>query len=205
VEDFIARKHDTTGATIDYLHPDLKPVLAATYGVILYQEQVMQIAQVLAGYTLGGADLLRRAMGKKKAEEMAKQRSVFVDGAVARGVDPRQAASIFDLMEKFAGYGFNKSHSAAYAVLSYQTAWLKTHFPAGFMAAVLSADIDDTDKVVTMVDECARMGLKILPPDVNASGYDFTVEGAQGIRYGLGAVRGVGAQAVEALVAERRS
>ena len=169
VDDFIARKQ-SPGAAIDYLHPLLKPVLEDTYGVILYQEQVMQIAQVLAGYTLGGADLLRRAMGKKKAEEMAKQRSVFVDGAVARGIDPRHAASIFDLMEKFAGYGFNKSHSAAYAVLSYQTAWLKTHYPAGFMAAVLSADIDDTDKVVTMVDECARMGLKILPPDVNASG-----------------------------------
>ena len=202
VDDFIARKQ-SPGSAIDYLHPLLKPVLEDTYGVILYQEQVMQIAQVLAGYTLGGADLLRRAMGKKKPEEMAKQRSVFVDGAVARGIEPRHAASIFDLMEKFAGYGFNKSHSAAYAVLSYQTAWLKTHYPAAFMAAVLSADIDDTDKVVTMVDECARMGLKILPPDVNASGYDFTVEGPQGIRYGLGAVRGVGAQAVEALVAER--
>ncbi len=202
VDDFIARKQ-SPGSAIDYLHPLLKPVLEDTYGVILYQEQVMQIAQVLAGYTLGGADLLRRAMGKKKAEEMAKQRSVFVDGAVARGIDPRHAASIFDLMEKFAGYGFNKSHSAAYAVLSYQTAWLKAHYPAGFMAAVLSADIDDTDKVVTMVDECARMGLKILSPDVNASGYDFTVEGPHGIRYGLGAVRGVGTQAVEALVAER--
>ncbi|MEO8307918.1 MAG: DNA polymerase III subunit alpha [Pseudomonadota bacterium] len=202
VDDFIARKQ-SPGSAIDYLHPLLKPVLEDTYGVILYQEQVMQIAQVLAGYTLGGADLLRRAMGKKKAEEMAQQRSVFVDGAVARGVDPRHAASIFDLMEKFAGYGFNKSHSAAYAVLSYQTAWLKTHYPAGFMAAVLSADLDDTDKVVTMVDECARMGLTILPPDINASAYDFTVEGPQAIRYGLGAVRGVGAQAVEALVAER--
>ena len=142
VEDFIARKHDTSGATIDYLHPDLKPVLEATYGVILYQEQVMQIAQILAGYTLGGADLLRRAMGKKKPEEMAKQRSVFVSGAVARGVREAQATHIFDLMEKFAGYGFNKSHSAAYALLSYQTAWLKTHYPAAFMAAVLSSDMD---------------------------------------------------------------
>ncbi len=158
VEDFIARKHDTTGATIDYLHPDLKPVLAATYGVILYQEQVMQIAQILAGYTLGGADLLRRAMGKKKAEEMAKQRSVFVSGAVARGVREAQATHIFDLMEKFAGYGFNKSHSAAYALLSYQTAWLKAHYPAAFMAAVLSSDMDKTDKVVTLIDECAEHG-----------------------------------------------
>ena len=155
VEDFIARKHDTSGATIDYLHPDLKPVLEATYGVILYQEQVMQIAQILAGYTLGGADLLRRAMGKKKAEEMAKQRSVFVSGAVARGVREAQATHIFDLMEKFAGYGFNKSHSAAYAVLSYQTAWLKAHYPAAFMAAVLSADMDRTDKVVTLIDASA--------------------------------------------------
>ena len=157
VEDFIARKHDTSGATIDYLHPDLKPVLEATYGVILYQEQVMQIAQILAGYTLGGADLLRRAMGKKKPEEMAKQRSVFVSGAVARGVREAQATHIFDLMEKFAGYGFNKSHSAAYALLSYQTAWLKAHYPAAFMAAVLSSDMDKTDKVVTLIDECASM------------------------------------------------
>jgi DNA polymerase III subunit alpha len=203
VDDFIARKHATDGAAIDYLHPSLKPVLEATYGVILYQEQVMQIAQVLSGYTLGGADLLRRAMGKKKPEEMAKQRSVFVDGAVAHGIDGRQAAWIFDLIEKFAGYGFNKSHSAAYAVLSYQTAWLKTHHPAAFMAAVMSADLDDTDKVVTLVDECARMGLAVLPPDVNASGYDFTVAGPKVIRYGLGAVRGVGSQAVEALAHER--
>ncbi|MEO6078568.1 MAG: DNA polymerase III subunit alpha [Steroidobacteraceae bacterium] len=203
VDDFIARKHSTTGAAIDYLHPSLKPVLEATYGVILYQEQVMQIAQVLSGYTLGGADLLRRAMGKKKAEEMAQQRNGFVDGAVARGIDGRQAAWIFDLIEKFAGYGFNKSHSAAYAVLSYQTAWLKTHYPAAFMAAVMSADLDDTDKVVTLVDECARMGLSVLPPDVNTSGHDFTAAGDKVIRYGLGAVRGVGAQAVEALVQER--
>ena len=203
VDDFIARKHATDGAAIDYLHPSLQPVLQPTYGVILYQEQVMQIAQVLSGYTLGSADLLRRAMGKKKAEEMAQQRSSFVDGAVARGVEARQAAWIFDLIEKFAGYGFNKSHSAAYAVLSYQTAWLKTHYPAAFMAAVMSADLDDTDKVVTLVDECARMGLSVLPPDLNASGYDFTIAGDRVIRYGLGAVRGVGAQAVEALVQER--
>ncbi|HKE46707.1 MAG TPA: DNA polymerase III subunit alpha, partial [Rhodanobacteraceae bacterium] len=145
VDDFINRKHGRIEGPIDYLHPDLKPTLLATYGVILYQEQVMQIAQVLAGYTLGGADLLRRAMGKKKPEEMAKQRSIFIDGAVARGVRQQQAAEIFDLMEKFAGYGFNKSHSAAYALLSYQTAYLKAHYPAAFMAAVLSADMDHTD------------------------------------------------------------
>ncbi len=203
VEDFIARKHDTTGATVDYLHPDLKPVLAATYGVILYQEQVMQIAQILAGYTLGGADLLRRAMGKKKAEEMAKQRSVFVGGAVARGVREAQATHIFDLMEKFAGYGFNKSHSAAYALLSYQTAWLKAHYPAAYMAAVLSSDMDKTEKVVTLIDECTGMRLIVLPPDVNASVYAFRVAGADSIRYGMGAIKGVGASAVEAIIEER--
>jgi DNA polymerase-3 subunit alpha len=202
VDDFIARKHGTGGA-IDYLHPSLQPVLEPTYGVILYQEQVMQIAQVLSGYTLGGADLLRRAMGKKKPEEMAKQRSVFVEGAVARGVDANRAGYIFDLIEKFAGYGFNKSHSAAYAVLTYQTAWLKAHYPAAFMAAVMSADLADTDKVVTLVDECKRMGLTVLPPDINASGFDFSVAGDKAIRYGLGAVRGVGQQAVEELVRER--
>jgi len=203
VEDFIARKHDTTGATIDYLHPDLKPVLEATYGVILYQEQVMQIAQILAGYTLGGADLLRRAMGKKKPEEMAKQRSVFVSGAVARGVRETQATHIFDLMEKFAGYGFNKSHSAAYALLSYQTAWLKAHYPAAYMAAVLSSDMDKTDKVVTLIDECTGMGLEVLPPDVNASVYAFRVAGPSSIRYGMGAIKGVGASAVEAIIEDR--
>jgi DNA polymerase III subunit alpha len=203
VEDFIARKHGKTTGPIDYLHPDLKPVLFPTYGVILYQEQVMQIAQVLAGYSLGGADLLRRAMGKKKPEEMAKQRSIFVEGAVGRGVEERTAAHIFDLMEKFAGYGFNKSHSAAYAVLSYQTAWLKAHHPAAFMAAVLSSDMDKTDKVVTLIDECARMGLAVEPPDVNASQFMFTVSGTRAIRYGLGAIKGVGQAAVESMLAER--
>ncbi len=203
VDDFIARKHDKSGAAIDYLHPDLKPSLESTYGVILYQEQVMQIAQILAGYTLGGADLLRRAMGKKKPEEMAKQRSVFVSGAVARGVSEAQATHIFDLMEKFAGYGFNKSHSAAYALLSYQTAWLKAHHPAAYMAAVLSADMDKTDKVVTLIDECVSMGLTVHPPDVNESAYAFKVAGADAIRYGLGAIKGVGASAVEAIVVER--
>ncbi|MBV6417985.1 MAG: DNA polymerase III subunit alpha [Steroidobacteraceae bacterium] len=203
VDDFIARKHSPAGTVIDYLHPALQPALAPTYGVILYQEQVMQIAQVLAGYTLGGADLLRRAMGKKKPEEMAKQRSVFIDGATARGVPAPQAAHIFDLMEKFAGYGFNKSHSAAYALLSYQTAWLKAHYPAAFMAAVLSADMDHTDKVVTLIDECAQIDLAIEPPHVNHSQHAFTVAGERSIRYGLGAIKGVGEGAVEALLAER--
>ena len=179
VGDFIDRKHsrnDPHAPPIDYLHPPLQPVLAPTYGVILYQEQVMQIAQVLAGYTLGGADLLRRAMGKKKPEEMAKQRSIFVNGAVKNNVPEHQAAHIFDLMEKFAGYGFNKSHSAAYALLSYQTGWLKTHEPASYMAAVLSADMDHTDKVVGMLYDCRKeVGLTILPPHVNLSSYEFAV------------------------------
>ena len=205
VEDFIARKHDKTGRIVDYLHPLLEPVLRPTYGVILYQEQVMQIAQVLAGYTLGSADLLRRAMGKKKAEEMAQQRDIFVEGAKARAVPQAQATLIFDLMEKFAGYGFNKSHSAAYALLSYQTAWLKAHHAAQFMAAVLSADMDHTDKVVTLKDEADHMGLTVLGPDVNASRYAFVASDEKTIRYGLGAVKGVGQGAVEALVAEREA
>jgi DNA polymerase-3 subunit alpha len=203
VEDFITRKHSRNQQPIDYLHPKLQPILSQTYGVILYQEQVMQIAQVLAGYTLGGADLLRRAMGKKKPEEMAKQRNVFIEGAVARQVPRGRAEYIFDLMEKFAGYGFNKSHSAAYAMLAWQTAYLKAHYPAAFMAAVLSADMDRTDKVVTLIDDCALIGLGVLPPDVNASGHAFAVADAATIRYGLGAVKGVGRTAVDALVEER--
>ncbi len=205
VDDFIDRKHGKSDGPIDYLHPRLQPVLKPTYGVILYQEQVMQIAQVLAGYTLGGADLLRRAMGKKKAEEMANQRSVFVNGSVERGIHPGLAAHIFDLMEKFAGYGFNKSHSAAYALLSYQTAYLKAHFPAAFMAAVLSADMDHTDKVVTLIKECSDIDLQVKPPDVNHSRYEFAVGDERTIRYGLGAVRGVGQGAVESIIAEREA
>ncbi|MBS0581017.1 MAG: DNA polymerase III subunit alpha [Proteobacteria bacterium] len=203
VDDFINRKHGRSDGPIDYLHPSLEQVLKPTYGVILYQEQVMQIAQVLAGYTLGAADLLRRAMGKKNAEDMAKQRSIFVSGATARGVAEGVAVHIFDLMEKFAGYGFNKSHSAAYALLSYQTAYLKAHYPAEFMAAVLSADMEHTDKVVTLIQECSDMGLAVLPPDVNASNFAFAANGERSIRYGLGAVRGVGEGAVEALIRER--
>ncbi|MGD2112156.1 MAG: DNA polymerase III subunit alpha, partial [Gammaproteobacteria bacterium] len=200
VDDFIARKH---GAEIKYPHPELEPILKPTYGIILYQEQVMQIAQVLAGYTLGGADMLRRAMGKKKPEEMAKQRSIFLEGARARGVDADVATYIFDLMEKFAGYGFNKSHSAAYALLSYQTAWLKAHHPAAFMAAVLSADMDNTDKVVHLIAECRDMKLQVVPPDVNRSAYQFTVESDDTIIYGLGAIKGVGQAAIEGMLAER--
>ena len=198
VDDFIARKHGIQ--EVVYPHPDLAPILASTYGVILYQEQVMQIAQVLAGYTLGGADLLRRAMGKKKAEEMAKQGEIFRTGAVARGVEEKTATYIFDLMEKFAGYGFNKSHSAAYALVSYQTLWLKAHYPAAFMAAVLSSDMDNTDKVVTFIEECRSMKLKVEPPDVNRSSYMFTVDGDDTVVYGLGAIKGVGEGAIEGIV-----
>ncbi len=203
VDDFINRKHGR--AEVDYFHPDLEQVLTPTYGVILYQEQVMQIAQVLANYTLGGADMLRRAMGKKKAEVMAEQRELFMNGAVARGVDADLATHIFDLMEKFAGYGFNKSHSAAYALLSYQTAWLKAHFPAEFMAAVLSADMDNTDKVVGLIEDCHEQGVKVLPPDINQSIYQFSVPAEQSVLYGLGALKGVGEAALDGIIAERES
>jgi DNA polymerase-3 subunit alpha len=201
VDDFINVKHKRQKA--NYPHPDLEPILKPTYGVILYQEQVMQIAQVLAGYSLGQADLLRRAMGKKKPEEMAKQRAGFVSGAVQRGVDEKTAAYIFDLMEKFAGYGFNKSHSAAYALIAYQTAWLKAHYPADFMAAVLSADMDNTDKVVMLIDEARTMGLQVLPPDINRCDYAFTVDDERTILYGLGAIKGVGEAALVGITAER--
>ena len=205
VDDFLLRKQSMNQAETDYLHPDLKPVLEETYGVILYQEQVMQIAQVLAGYTLGGADLLRRAMGKKNPEKMAEQREIFVAGATERGVTERTATRIFDLMEKFAGYGFNKSHSAAYAVLSYQTAYLKAHYPAAFMAAVMSADLDNTDRLVTLKDDCRQLGLELLAPNVNRSAYHFSVSDDRGILYGLGAIKGVGRAAVQALIAERNN
>ncbi len=202
VDDFIARKHGVQ--EVVYPHPDLEPILKPTYGVILYQEQVMQIAQVLAGYSLGGADLLRRAMGKKKPEEMAKQREIFMQGAVERGVEAKTATYIFDLMEKFAGYGFNKSHSAAYALVSYQTMWLKAHYPAAFMAAVLSADMDSTDKVVTLIEECRHMQLKVTPPNVNRSGLMFTVDGDDTVVYGLGAIKGVGESAIESIIEARQ-
>ena len=203
VDDFIAHRHATNKADIDYLHPDLKPLLEETYGVILYQEQVMQIAQLLAGYTLGGADLLRRAMGKKKPEEMAKQREVFITGATERSVAEHTATRIFDLMEKFAAYGFNKSHSAAYAVLAYQTAYLKAHFPAAFMAAVMSADLDNTDRLVILKDDCRKQTLQLVAPDVNRSEYAFSVSDDRTILYGLGAIKGVGRGAVESVIAER--
>ena len=227
IPDFIERKHGR--AEVQYPHPLLEPVLAPTYGIVVYQEQVMQTAQILAGYSLGGADLLRRAMGKKKVEEMAKERAKFEEGAREHhGLEPRQSGPIFDLLEKFAGYGFNKSHAAAYSLVAYQTAWLKVHYQAQFMAAVLSSDMDNTDKVVMFLDEARAIGLEVLPPDVNASGYMFEAiapdggnpgrgapepggagdEGASAarsgvIRYGLGAVKGVGRGACEAIAEER--
>lgn len=208
VDNFIDRKHgreEVSYPDIQYQHESLKPILEPTYGIILYQEQVMQIAQTLAGYTLGGADLLRRAMGKKKPEEMAKQRSVFKEGAERCGVDGELSMKIFDLVEKFAGYGFNKSHSAAYALVSYQTLWLKTHFPAEFMAAVMTADMDNTDKIVGLVDECLRMGIKVNPPDINSGLYHFHVNEKGEIVYGIGAIKGVGEGPIEAIVEARNS
>ncbi|MDK3163832.1 DNA polymerase III subunit alpha [Aeromonas caviae] len=206
VDNFIERKHGKEAISYPdekWQHESLKPILEPTYGIILYQEQVMQIAQTLAGYTLGGADMLRRAMGKKKPEEMAKQRAGFEEGAVKNGVDGELAMKIFDLVEKFAGYGFNKSHSAAYALVSYQTLWLKTHFPAEFMAAVMTADMDNTDKIVTLVDECQRMGLTVIPPDVNTGRYRFSVNEDGHIVYGIGAVKGVGEGPIEAILDAR--
>ncbi|MCF7822469.1 MAG: DNA polymerase III subunit alpha [Mariprofundaceae bacterium] len=200
VDTFIECKHGRQ--EIVYQVPQLKPILQETNGVILYQEQVMQIAQVLAGYTLGQADMLRRAMGKKKPEEMAKQRKIFMQGAEKQKVPAARAEQIFDLMEKFAGYGFNKSHSAAYALISYQTAYLKTHFPQTFMAATLSCDMGTTDKVVTLINDCRSMDIEVLPPDINASNWEFIPEGNT-IRYGLGAIKGVGKAAIRALVETR--
>ena len=227
VDNFIDRKHgreEISYPDAKYQHDSLKTILEPTYGVILYQEQVMQIAQELAGYTLGGADMLRRAMGKKKPEEMEKQRSIFKEGSINNNVDPELAMKIFDLVEKFAGYGFNKSHSAAYALVSYQTAWLKAHYPAPFMAAVLSADMDNTDKVVTLIEECREMQLVIHPPNINRSRYKFKVSPRSGredplggtvqkqeasdqydVVYGIGAIKGVGEAAIEGIIAEREA
>ena len=207
VDDFINRKHGREPISYphqDYQYAGLEPVLKPTYGIILYQEQVMQIAQVMAGYTLGGADMLRRAMGKKKPEEMAKQRGGFIEGCASNGIDANLAGNIFDLVEKFAGYGFNKSHSAAYGLLSYQTAWLKAHHSAAFMAAVLSADMHNTAKVVTLIEECRSMKLRLDAPDVNISEFKFTVNNEGWIVYGLGAIKGVGEGPVEAIVEARQ-
>lgn len=205
VDNFINRKHgreELAFPDATYQHESLRGILTPTYGVILYQEQVMQIAQILAGYTLGGADMLRRAMGKKKPEEMEKQRSIFEKGAIDNNVDGGLAMKIFDLVEKFAGYGFNKSHSAAYALIAYQTAWLKTKYPAEFMAAVLSGDMDRTDKIVTYVNECRAMGLNLKSPNINESNREFVAKGSD-IIYGLGAVKNVGETAIKTILDER--
>lgn len=210
VEDFINRKHGKS--PIEYPHQELIPVLRSTYGVIVYQEQVMQLAQILAGYTLGGADLLRRAMGKKKPEEMAKQRQIFIDGVMKLDLQrseqlqlgAKNANLIFDLIDKFAGYGFNKSHAAGYALITYQTAWLKTHYPAEFMAAVLSLELDNTDKIITFIVDCKKIGIKIEHPDLNNGEYYFIAKSPNVISYGLGAIKGVGEAAIENIISARK-
>ena len=201
IPSFVARKHGRE--EVEYPDPRVEPILQETYGIMVYQEQVMQMAQIVGGYSLGGADLLRRAMGKKKVEEMAKERAKFREGAAKDGLGGEKADAIFDLMEKFAGYGFNKSHAAAYALVSYQTAWLKAHYPAEFMAATISSDMDNTDKVVTFLDESRAIGLTVLPPDVNASNFMFVAVEPKIVRYGLGAIKGVGHGACESIADER--
>src|SRR5206468_6102599 len=200
IDDFAKRKHGKQRVT--HMHPSLEPILRKTYGVIVYQDQVMQIANRLAGFTLAQADLLRRAMGKKKPEEMASQKSAFVEGCARNNVAKKKAEEIFDLMEKFAGYGFVRSHSAAYAMLSYHSAYLKAHHPAAFLAASLTSEVGDTDRIVTLVEEARRLGIAVLPPDVNASTAGFTLEG-EAVRFGLSAIKNVGLGSVEALVRSR--
>ncbi|BAO81394.1 DNA polymerase III, alpha subunit [Serpentinimonas raichei] len=202
IPSFVARKHGRE--VVQYPHPLLEQVLSETYGIMVYQEQVMQTAQILGGYSLGGADLLRRAMGKKKPEEMAQQRLVFRQGAAGQGLSPAQADEVFDLMEKFAGYGFNKSHAAAYSLLAYHTAWIKVHYTAEFFCANLTLEMDDTDKLKLLVEDAQRFNITFEPPDVNLGGYRFDPVSAQCIRYGLGAVKGTGQQAIEAIVAARQ-
>jgi len=200
VDDFIERKHGRRPVTYDF--PELKELLEETYGVIVYQEQVMQIANRVAGFSLGEADILRRAMGKKKAEEMAKQRERFLAGALARGHNKRKVEKQFELMEQFAGYGFNKSHSAAYAYLAYITAYLKAHYPLDFMAALLTSETGNTAKVVKYINECRDMGIQVLPPDVNKSDWSFTPDG-NAVRFGLGAIKSLGQGAVESVLVAR--
>jgi len=209
IPSYVARKHGREKVT--YPDPRVEPVLNETFGIMVYQEQVMQMAQIVGGYSLGGADLLRRAMGKKVPAEMAKHRDIFRDGAMQNGVAEKNADAIFDQMEKFAGYGFNKSHAAAYSLVAYQTAWLKTHYPAEFMAATMSSDMDSTDKLVQFIEDARGIGLSVLPPDVNTSAYHFVAIPQDGpvehdaIRYGLGAIKGVGRAVCEAIVAARAS
>ncbi|GAA5555658.1 DNA polymerase III subunit alpha [Acinetobacter schindleri] len=201
IPDFIHRMH---GGEFEYLHPLLEGVLEPTYGIMVYQEQVMQAAQFCAGYTLGGADLLRRAMGKKKPEEMVKQRKIFIEGAAKKDIDEATANHIFDYMEKFAGYGFNKSHAAAYALVAYQTAWLKAHYPAEFLAAVMSSEMQNTDNVVFLIDDCRKNNLAVLPPSVNMSIYQFHATDKKTIVYGLGAIKGVGEAAMQSVIESRQ-
>src|SRR5438270_2320454 len=201
IDDFIERKHGRR--KVDYELPELEEILRETLGVIVYQEQVMQIANRLAGYSMGEADLLRRAMGKKQPEEMAAQRERFVKGALERGFPEKKIVRIFDLMEQFAGYGFHKSHSAAYALLAYQTAWLKTHYPVEFMAALLTSETGNTDRVVKYINQCREMGIPVEPPDINVSDANFTPHGAA-IRFGLAAVKNVGHNAIESIALARK-
>lgn len=200
IPDYINRKHGRE--KVDYWHPMLEDILKPTYGIPVYQEQVMQMAQVMGGYTLGGADILRRAMGKKDPEEMARQRSIFVEGAVERGVDEKHANKVFDTMAAFAGYGFNKSHSAAYSVVAYQTAYLKANYPAEFMAAAMTNEMNDSKKLAVVLEEARRKGIEMLPPSVNGSQANFSVEDGK-IRFGLGAIKGVGRSAIEAIISAR--
>ncbi len=202
IPDFIRRKH---GEKFDYPHPAVEPVLKETYGIMVYQEQVMQMAQLVGGYSLGGADLLRRAMGKKKPEEMAQQREIFIAGALNNGTSKEVAGNLFDLMEKFAGYGFNKSHAAAYALVAYQTAYLKAHHPAAFMAATLSGDLDNTEKISIFYADTLQQNIRVLPPDVNSSGYVFSPVDEQTIAYGLGAIKGTGEAAIASIVKAREN
>ena len=200
IPDFIHRMH---GGEFEYLHPLLEGVLEPTYGIMVYQEQVMQAAQYCAGYTLGGADMLRRAMGKKKPEEMVKQRQIFIEGAAHKEIDEATANHIFDYMEKFAGYGFNKSHAAAYALVAYQTAWLKAYYPSEFMAAVLTSEMQNTDSIVFLIDDCRNNHLEVFPPSINMSFYQFHASDEKTIVYGLGAIKGVGEAAMQSVIDSR--
>ena len=198
--DYVRRKHGE--ARVEYLHPLLEPVLKETYGVMVYQEQVIESARVLAGFTLGEADILRRAIGKKDEAEMAEQHDKFVQGCAANDIPALKADEIFGYINSFAGYGFNKSHSAAYGLIAYQTAYLKANYPVQFMAALLSSDMDNTDKVVNFIAECEGMGVQVLPPDINRSGLGFAIDGPA-VRFGLSAVKNVGENAVRVILAAR--
>ena len=203
IPDYIACKHGEK--EVHYPDPRLEPVLKETYGIMVYQEQVMRVAQIIGGYSLGGADLLRRAMGKKQVEEMKRQRVVFVKGAVERGMAEDKAGDLFDLMEKFAGYGFNKSHACAYSYVAYQTAYLKVHYPAPFMAANMCLVMDSGEKLKHLIDDCFRNGISVLPPDINKSEWEFFPTSMHEIRYGLGGIKGIPKDAAEAIVRERKA